>query len=514
PLTFVPATSSYNTLNLTVSASYSLFSDSDTKSTTVQSGSTAQLKLDYTFDDVTRVVTSVNSIEFVGGNFTLSDVEFNLSFLFGAVTEKIKGIGIGGTFDTPSPPGSITGGTAATFPTEQHDVVLNQGRLEMSGYVAQTIYLSSNSIATTTTGTGQINTSAPSIVGGTATYNVEMILPVNFNEPVDTGDPNLVATVKGVGTFKAVGSFVIEPPPNYPPVAVNDPASQYASNYRCNEDAFISVPAAMGVLFNDTDANGDPLTAFKMTNPANGTVELSPDGSFMYTPNADWFGADTFKYKAFDGELWSNEATVSLDVISVNDPPVAVDDYYETPQDTVLQMAAFAGVLKNDDDPDNLDHTTVNDQTLTASILTGVSHGLLTLYSPGWFKYTPTPGFSGMDCFTYRAYDGIAYSDSATVLINVIGTTKVPGDADGDGYVNDVDAKILADHWGDTGATWAMGDFDKDGVIGPRDASILAANWGYGPGPGSEAGATAVPEPGMLTLLATALFGWVARRRR
>src|SRR5690606_1836306 len=133
---------------------------------------------------------------------------------------------------------------------------------------------------------------------------------------------------------------------------------------------------------------------------------------------------------------------------SVNDPPVAVDDSYATPQDTVLQMAAWAGVLKNDDD---VDHP---QSELKASLVpgSGVSHGSLAFYEAGWFKYTPAPGFFGMDSFTYRAYDGVDYSDPATVLIEVIRTTKIPGDADGDGYVNDVDAKILADHWGDTGA--------------------------------------------------------------
>ncbi|NLE39847.1 MAG: tandem-95 repeat protein [Pirellulaceae bacterium] len=511
PLDFVPASSSFNRLNLTVSASYDTWlgtlSDSDSKTTSVQSGSTAQLKLDYTFDEVTRAVTSVNSIEFVGGSFSLSNVTFNLTFAL-LFTETIVATGIGGTFDTPSPPGSISGATAATFPTAQHDVILNQGTLNMSGIGdTVTINLASDPIATTTVGTGQINTSAPSIVGSTATYNVEMILPVSFTEPVETGISGLTASVAGTGTFKAVGSFSVTPP-SYPPVAVNDPASQYASYYQCDEDAFISVPAAMGVLFNDTDANGDPLTAIKTTNPANGTVELSSDGSLVYTPNPDWFGTDTFKYKAFDGELWSNEATVSLDVISVNDPPVAVDDYYETPQDTILQMAVWAGVLKNDDD---VDHPR---SALSASVVpgAGVSHGSLSLYSSGWFKYTPAPGYSGMDSFSYRAFDGVDYSDPATVLINVIGTTKVPGDANDDGYVNDVDAKILADHWGDAGASWAMGDFDEDGVIGPKDAAILAANWGYGPT--GEADAAAVPEPGVLSLLATLLLGLAARRRR
>jgi hypothetical protein len=86
----------------------------------------------------------------------------------------------------------------------------------------------------------------------------------------------------------------------------------------------------------------------------------------------------------------------------------------------------------------------------------------------------------------------------------------VPGDANYDGQVDADDAAILADHWGDSGATWAMGDFNLDGVIGAADASILAANWGHGT---SEAGA--VPEPSSLGLvLGVAVTSLLYRRRR
>ena len=57
------------------------------------------------------------------------------------------------------------------------------------------------------------------------------------------------------------------------------------------------------MLANDTDADGDPLTATLVSGPANGTLTLNADGSFVYTPNANFNGTDTFTYSVSDGTL-------------------------------------------------------------------------------------------------------------------------------------------------------------------------------------------------------------------
>ncbi|HBO44016.1 MAG TPA: hypothetical protein DD670_08800 [Planctomycetaceae bacterium] len=85
-----------------------------------------------------------------------------------------------------------------------------------------------------------------------------------------------------------------------------------------------------------------------------------------------------------------------------------------------------------------------------------------------------------------------------------------PGDTDGDGIVNDADAKTLAANWGQAGG-WAEGDFNKDGVINALDAAILAANWGPGMPTEQASSATAVPEPGVLAMLTC--FGLLASGR-
>ncbi|NLE36578.1 MAG: hypothetical protein GX621_00975 [Pirellulaceae bacterium] len=91
-------------------------------------------------------------------------------------------------------------------------------------------------------------------------------------------------------------------------------------------------------------------------------------------------------------------------------------------------------------------------------------------------------------------------------------TPTLPGDANGDGHVDEADAKIMAGHWGQSGG-WAQGDFNNDGLVNALDASILAANWGRG---ASEATASQVPEPsvGILLWCLCLLPDAVGRNRR
>jgi VCBS repeat-containing protein len=189
---------------------------------------------------------------------------------------------------------------------------------------------------------------------------------------------------------------------NNPPLAVDDA-------YTTDEDTPLNV-AAPGVLANDMDAGSDPLTAVLDVGPANGTLTLNPDGSFTYTPNADFNGLDTFSYHASDGTAGSNLATVSLTVNPVNDAPVTVDDAYTTDQDTPLSVSA-PGVLANDTDTES--------DPLTAVLGVGPANGTLTLNSDGSFTYTPNADFNGADSFTYRANDGQTNSNIATVSITV-----------------------------------------------------------------------------------------------
>jgi len=96
---------------------------------------------------------------------------------------------------------------------------------------------------------------------------------------------------------------------DHAPVAVNDLYSMYLL------DVSLTVPAP-GVLGNDTDADGNRLTAVLVTGPANGALTFNSDGSFTYTPLTSLFTfTDSFTYRAFDGAAYSNMATVTIQVI-------------------------------------------------------------------------------------------------------------------------------------------------------------------------------------------------------
>jgi VCBS repeat-containing protein len=97
----------------------------------------------------------------------------------------------------------------------------------------------------------------------------------------------------------------------------------------------------LGILGNDYDVDGNELlTSVLVSGPAHGTLTLNPDGSFTYTPAENFCGEDSFTYKAYDGELYSNVATVRIVVTCVNDAPVARDDSYTTDEDTPLLVPA------------------------------------------------------------------------------------------------------------------------------------------------------------------------------
>ncbi len=170
------------------------------------------------------------------------------------------------------------------------------------------------------------------------------------------------------------------------------------------------------MLDNDTDVDaGTTLTATLAASPANGTVTLAANGTFTYTPAADFNGTDSFTYTASDGTAVSNVATVTITVTAVNDAPVAVNDTASTTEDAAVSGA----VLGNDTDVDA-------GTTLTATLAASPANGTVTLAANGTFTYTPAANFNGTDTFTYRASDGAAVSNLATVTITVTAVNDAP----------------------------------------------------------------------------------------
>jgi len=232
--------------------------------------------------------------------------------------------------------------------------------------------------------------------------------------------------------------------PGGTPLADNDA-------YATNEDAPLTVPAP-GVL----DGDDAGTTASLLSGPSHGTLSLLADGSFTYTPQANYNGADSFSYQAVTlvGGVPSLPATVSLTVNPTNDLPVAVGDAYSVAAGTSLSEV-IPGVLGNDSDIDG--------DALTAVVTTPPSSGSLVLNADGSFSYTPNAGFSGTDSFTYQATDGAGTSAAVTVTLTVLAnqppvavndTVNTPrntpltinvlaNDSDPDGNLKDTDGNLL-----------------------------------------------------------------------
>src|SRR5262249_22215934 len=157
------------------------------------------------------------------------------------------------------------------------------------------------------------------------------------------------------------------------------------------------VLANASLLANDTDPDGDRLTAALAAGPSHGTLTLNANGTFLYTPAPGFVGDDAFSYRASDGFVSSRPALGPVHV--VNSPPVAADDAYALAKDTFLTAPAGTGTLANDLDADG--------DSLTATLVAGAQHGTLTFHATGAFTYVPAAGFVGADSFQYSARDGV-----------------------------------------------------------------------------------------------------------
>jgi hypothetical protein len=230
-----------------------------------------------------------------------------------------------------------------------------------------------------------------------ASFVSQTATSIVFNTPAGVAGYTNVTVVNPCGSASFFNGFQYIS--NAAPVADND-------SYNTPKNTLLN---AATVLTGDTDADNDPLTAIKVTDPAHAaSFTFNSDGTFAYTPVNGYTGDDTFTYKANDGTADSNVATVTITV--ANSAPVADNDAYNTLMGTLLNGAT---VLTGDTDADN--------DPLTAIQVTPPSHAAsFTFNSDGTFAYTPANGFSGDDTFTYKANDGALDSNTATVTITVV----------------------------------------------------------------------------------------------
>ncbi|WP_273994719.1 tandem-95 repeat protein, partial [Vibrio parahaemolyticus] len=172
-------------------------------------------------------------------------------------------------------------------------------------------------------------------------------------------------------------------------------------------------PTIIKVLGNDTfEGDGKVVSLDTNNGPANGTVSVNPDGSVTYTPNDNYYGADSFTYIVTSGGV-SESTTVSVDVTPVNDAPVAKDDTAITDEDTPVTI----DVLPNDTDVDG-------DKLSIESASVPKEQGTVEVVN-GKLVFTPAENFNGDAEITYTVTDG-ALTDQATVNVTVNAVNDTP----------------------------------------------------------------------------------------
>lgn len=279
---------------------------------------------------------------------------------------------------------------------------------------------------------GNLAASAPLIMDWT--QNVEYVQWGGRGWASDSGQPGFDAPFDGIISNKQIYDVALsdqqiaelhaDGPINNDPVAVDD-------SIVLDEDTFDFTfdPAA-----NDSDLDGDPVTATSIAaDPTNGSAVLNPDGTVSYTPDADFFGADSFQVTVGDGNGGSDTSTVNVIVNPIDDNPIAVDDVATVQQDLSVIIDLLGNDIELDGDPLSFDSI---DDPANGSI---VDNG------NGTVTYTPDPGFIGQDIFQYTVSDGDD-TDVGDVTVDVTAEPvfptpvfELPGVSSYNGSSSDVD---------------------------------------------------------------------------
>ena len=165
-----------------------------------------------------------------------------------------------------------------------------------------------------------------------------------------------------------------------------------------NEDGTVSIKLT-GI-----DEEGDDLLIHVTSFPENGALSGTAS-NLTYSPKANYSGSDSFSYKASDGKVFSNTATVTISVASVNEKPVVSDRSVEVNENGSVYII----LTGSDGDGDDLSYTVVRQP----------KNGTLRGTAPALF-YSPKANYLGSDSFIYKANDGSEDSKTATIMISVI----------------------------------------------------------------------------------------------
>ncbi|WP_307351256.1 tandem-95 repeat protein [Caulobacter ginsengisoli] len=225
--------------------------------------------------------------------------------------------------------------------------------------------------------------------------------------------------------------------------------------------------------FHAHDVDGDALTFSLVAGhgPSHGSVSIQSDGHFVYTPDANYHGFDSFQYQVSDGHGGIDTATYSFEVASVADAPVASGASAGGEEDSVISGQVHATDADND--------------SLTYSLVSGPQHGSLSFHSDGTYSYTPDANYHGPDSFTFKANDGTTDSNTATVSIDV------------DPPVND--APVLGDVTFSGSGAMIAEDSSLNGALHATDADGDSLTFGLADGGAPAHGSVSIASDGSFT---------------
>jgi endonuclease G len=189
-----------------------------------------------------------------------------------------------------------------------------------------------------------------------------------------------------------------------------------------------SEDAPKAITLSAMSANNNALTYTIVSQPTNGVLS-GLGANIIYTPNADFYGVDSFTFRASDGQFASNVSTVTINVKEVNDAPAAAADNKTTDEDTALNFAANELVQNDSAGAANEGGQTL---TVTSVIATDNTHGQVSL-NGGNITYSPSENFSGQAVFDYNVCDNGTTNGAAdskcsvgTVTVTVASVNDAP----------------------------------------------------------------------------------------
>ena len=246
------------------------------------------------------------------------------------------------------------------------------------------------------------------------TLNSDGTFSYTHNGSETTSDSFTYTAIDAIGHSSTATVLITVVPINDPPEGANDTFA-----------VLEGTPFIADVLANDSDADGDTLSAVLDTGPSHGSVTLNPDNTFTYEYDGSTETADSFTYVATDGTGNSLTTTVTINITGTNDAPQAVADNFIT-----FEGIPFTGtVLNNDTDEDG--------DALTPSTVVSPMFGSLVWNTDNTFTYEHNGTENFTDSFTYIVTDGISDSAPATVTIDVTPVNDAPNAVDDTDNVNE-----------------------------------------------------------------------------